>query len=157
MEEEIWLEIPLFNDYMVSNFGNVYNMKRGEIMTPKKHHRGYLRVVLRSRYETREFYIHQLVAMCFFSDYREGMQIKHIDNDLGNNHITNLYPVKRKRRQRERPVFVKGLRVRIVDTGEIFPNVYECARAVNGDASTIYKCLRGDRNMHMGVRYEYIR
>lgn len=157
MEEEVWLEIPMFNDYMVSNFGNVYSMRMGELLRPKTHRRGYLRVVLRSRYEIKEYYVHHLVAMCFFADYREGMQIKHLDDNLSNNHILNLMPIKRRRRQRDRPEFERGLRVRIVETGDIFNSVYACARHVDGDPSTIYKCLRGDRINHMGFQYEYIR
>lgn len=160
-DKEVWEEVPEFENYLVSNHGNVYGIKSREILNPKLHVSGNLRVRLYNRYENREFYIHHLVALCFFDHdtYMPGMHIRHRDDDLHNNHVSNLAPQKKFRRRRRKPeeMHTKGLKVMIVETGDIFSNAYACAQAVGGDVSTIYKCLRGERPKHMGYSYDYVR
>lgn len=44
--------------------------------------------------------------------------------------------------------------VRIIETGEEFDTIVECARHIGGCASSIARCVRGDRGSHMGFRFE---
>jgi hypothetical protein len=46
--------------------------------------------------------------------------------------------------------------VRIVETGEVFANVNECATAVGGYPNTIYMCLRGAQKSSKGLHYEWV-
>jgi hypothetical protein len=48
-----------------------------------------------------------------------------------------------------------GKKVRIVETGEVFRTVRDCASYINGDYSSIYAVLRGHRDSHRGFTYEY--
>lgn len=45
--------------------------------------------------------------------------------------------------------------VRIVETGVVYPNYIEAAKAVGGNRACVYLCLRGDRARHMGYTFEY--
>lgn len=47
-------------------------------------------------------------------------------------------------------------RVRIVETGEVFDSIRECARSINGDQPTITACLKGRHKTHHGYHYEYV-
>ena len=47
-------------------------------------------------------------------------------------------------------------RVEIIETGEIFPSVLECARVIGGDDSTIYKVINGERNTHCGLHFRFV-
>ena len=44
----------------------------------------------------------------------------------------------------------------IVETGEIFENAYECAKAINGNAQDIYRCLYGKTKTHKKYHYEVV-
>ena len=160
-DREVWAEVPDFDEYLVSSHGQVYNMRRKVILNFREHTTaGYLKVRLTNGWETKEFYVHHLVGICFFEEdvYRAGMHIRHIDEDKTNNHVDNLEPAKTRRvgKNAHQPKHIRGSKVRIIETGEIFLNAYACARYVDGDVSSIYKCLRGDRNRHMGRTYEYV-
>lgn len=157
-DREVWSELPGYSDYLVSDYGQVYNMRKKYILNGGLHTAGYVKVRLYNEERTREFYIHHLVALCFLNDYRQGMQIRHIDGIRTNNHLTNLKLIKTKRSGglTRKPKYVRGSKVLIIETGDVFINAYACARFVEGDVSSIYKCLRGERSQHMGYRYEYI-
>lgn len=47
-------------------------------------------------------------------------------------------------------------RVRIVETGEEFKSLTECARHINGHVENIYKCLTGRLRKHRGFTFEYV-
>lgn len=45
--------------------------------------------------------------------------------------------------------------VRILETGEVYDNYVEAAKAINGNRSCVYLCLRGDRKKHLGYTFAY--
>ena len=53
----------------------------------------------------------------------------------------------------------KGKAVQIVETGEIFNSISECADAIGGSAGTICEILSGRnrRATHMGYHFEYVK
>lgn len=53
----------------------------------------------------------------------------------------------------------KGRAVRIVETGETFNSISECADAIGGSAGSICEILRGHnrRATHMGYHFEYVK
>lgn len=154
--DEVWGEIDGFPNYAISNYGEVVNIRFNRSLKPRSNSRGYSHVILFSNGIRKEFYIHQLVAYTFLGDFRSGMHIQHKDGNKRNNHVSNL-------RLRGRtgndisytPAFVRGRRVRIVDTGQVFINAYACANYIGGHASNIYACLRGKNRTHMGYTFEY--
>lgn len=60
-----------------------------------------------------------------------------------------------KKEYRGRP----GLRVRIVETGEEFNSVTDCAKAIHGNIGMIHDVVRGNRNRHTykGLHFEEIK
>ncbi|QGZ17277.1 HNH endonuclease [Arthrobacter phage Giantsbane] len=163
-EQESWVVMSDFPNYMVSNHGRVINTQYNRQLTPRPNDKGYLRVTLCHEGKCREFYIHKLVAFCFFNFPLED-QVIHYDGDTTNNSVSNLYLRKRVRQiTSARPLegseteeFRRqwGKRVRIVETGEVFRTVRDCASYINGDYSSIYAVLRGHRDSHRGFTYEY--
>lgn len=156
-ESEVWVEIEEFPHYEVSNFGSVYNARMRRELYLRQTPAGYLVVTLHDNGRRKDFLVHRLVAKAFLVDFREGLQITHVDRDFTNNHVSNLR-VRGGRRDvvhRYEATNRGGGRVRIVETGQVFLNAYSAARHLNTDASSIYRCLRNARKRHLGYRFEY--
>src|ERR1700741_4090100 len=92
---EIYKAIPDFENYAVSNFGNVKSLRTGKILKPDVSNvnidgNGYLRVTLSKDGKTFRFSIHRLVAQAFIDNPGNKPHINHIDNTPSNNIATNL-------------------------------------------------------------------
>jgi len=123
-----------------------------------------MRVTLCNEDGCRDLYIHKLVAYNFLGWPMEHQTV-HYNGDLTDNSMNNLYL--RKSLQRDtsaRPLqeyeydeFSRqwGKKVQIVETGDVFRSVRDCAKYINGDYGSIYACLRGDRNEHRGLTFRY--
>jgi hypothetical protein len=154
--DEVWGEIEGFPNYVISNYGEIINIKFNRSLKPRSNSRGYSHVILFNGGIRKEFYVHQLVAVVFLGGYRTGMHVQHSDGNKNNNHVSNLRLRGRRSTDIEyEPSHIKGRRVRIIETGEIFLNAYTCAKYINGHASNIYACLRGKYKTHMGYTFEY--
>ena len=107
METEEWKDLKNFEGkYQVSNFGRVryIGTKRTKysadgILTPlickaKKSKTDYMRAFVRlyndTIKQTKNFYIHKLVAETFLGPIPEGKVVDHIDRNPTNNHYKNL-------------------------------------------------------------------
>tara|TARA_R110000765_G_scaffold28163_1_gene68052 strand:+ start:2626 stop:3291 length:666 start_codon:yes stop_codon:yes gene_type:complete len=88
MKEEFRV-IKGFEDYKVSNFGNVVRKKNISIRFDKD---GYSRVNLSKNGKSKTIKIHQLVAIAFLNHTPNGNKIvvDHIDNVKSNNRLDNL-------------------------------------------------------------------
>ena len=156
MDNEVWAEVEDFPDYAVSTHGRVMNVHTNLVLKPRNNSYGYSRVALRKDGRSHDIYVHHLVAKAFITGYHEGVQIRH-EHDNSDNHVNNLRfrrgarmgtLVRNPRRARTR-------RVRIVETGEVFLTVENLAKYIQGDASSIYRVLRGERISHKGLTFEY--
>ena len=84
---EYYLTIPGFENYEVSNFGNVRNKRTGRVLHQTLNKEGgYYRVNIGGTHQ----YVHRLVALAFFDEDIKGKDINHIDGDHWNNHVSNL-------------------------------------------------------------------
>ena len=83
MEE--WSVIQSNNNYSVSTYGNVMNIKTKKILKPILCKNGYLMVNLNPIK-----YIHRLVAECFINSNLEGLDIDHINRIRTDNRLDNL-------------------------------------------------------------------
>lgn len=88
---EIWKPIKGFDDYEVSNFGNVRSYKRKNVYLLKKHinQKGYHRVRLAKDNEGKMYFLHRIVAHNFIGDI-ENLEINHKDGNKQNNNVDNL-------------------------------------------------------------------
>ena len=75
--------------YLVSDKGEVYSVINNAFL---KHqlHRGYHRVMLASKGESRHAYVHQLVARAFIPNPENKLTIDHINGDKADNSVENL-------------------------------------------------------------------
>lgn len=92
--------------YQVSNYGRVRSLDitktyinnggvcsrtfKGQILTPKITHNGYLRIRLWDRPHKYDFFVHRLVAFMFLERVCDNMQINHKDENKQNNNVDNL-------------------------------------------------------------------
>ena len=79
--------IQSFENYEVSNFGNVRNIKTGRILKQSIDTKGYKRININSTYTQ---HIHRLVASAFIPNPNNKSCIDHIDGIRTNNNVSNL-------------------------------------------------------------------
>lgn len=90
MTEE-WKTIEGYEDYWISNLGNVKSFKNGkeQILKPFKNN-GYLAIDLRKNKNRKCFKIHRLVASAFIPNPNNLQQVNHKDENTYNNCVNNL-------------------------------------------------------------------
>lgn len=76
--------------YMVSTFGDVWNIVTGFPLSLHKDKGGYLRVSLTIDGKTHNPLVHRLVAMTFIPNPDDKEDVHHIDGNRTNNHVDNL-------------------------------------------------------------------
>ena len=90
LDFEIFLPIKNYDNYFVSNFGNVKNSKTNRILKQDTHRQGYKRIKLSKNGKLKRFRVHRLVGMAFLENPDNKPMIDHIDNNPANNNIKNL-------------------------------------------------------------------
>jgi hypothetical protein len=91
MQQEQYKVIAGFENYMVSENGNVKNIKTGRVLNPGVNSRGYYRVVFLSCQGKKSMKgVHRLVAETFLENPDGKECVDHIDNNKLNNNISNL-------------------------------------------------------------------
>ena len=93
-DNEEWRQIINFDNYEVSNFGNVRNkLTNQELSVKSKNYQIYCSIILRNRNNRtmKNMYVHRLVAFAFLDQPEfENMTVDHIDRNPSNNHVSNL-------------------------------------------------------------------
>ncbi len=79
-----------FENYSVSNFGNVKNNKTGRILKQALKRDGYYGVVLSKNGKVKDFKVHRLVALTLIPNPKNKPQVDHINNIRTDNNINNL-------------------------------------------------------------------
>jgi hypothetical protein len=87
--EELWSQ-PIEDNYLVSNFGKVFSIKRGIIMKTRYDKQGYEVLVLHSNTGAVNRSVHRLVALAFIPNALNLPQVNHIDGNKSNNFVNNL-------------------------------------------------------------------
>lgn len=167
MNDEIWLSIQEYSNYEISSQGRVRRRLTGQILIPWKAN-GYLYVGLRNERGRKNKSIHRLVAEAFLGVHPE-LEVNHIDGDKENNSVENLEwctssynirhamalglytPYKLPPHPHEKKA------VRIVETGDEFDSLTECAEAIGGFKTAISACLLGKVKTHLGYHFEEVK
>ena len=92
---EIYKVIEGYEDYQISNYGNIksFRFKKERILKPGIDGAGYLKVSLFKDRKAKTKNVHQLVAIAFLNHKPNGLKglvVDHIDNDKHNNNLENL-------------------------------------------------------------------
>lgn len=158
IDNEFWLDNPRYNNYcfknhQVSSHGRVRNKKRLNVLKPIIDKDGYERLSIGS---VDNVPVHRLVCQTFLGPPpEENMQVNHIDADRTNNHCLNLEWVScsdnikwgvykgniNPYRGLERAIEANSIPVRIVETGEEFSSIKDCADYLGVSSSTVRKRL----------------
>lgn len=156
MDEELWRDWPQDPRIKVSNKGNVVSYKRG-VRYPLKvcyNNCGY-QLVNAARPPQ---YVHRMVAETWINNPNHYRDVNHINGDKDDNRVENLEWVTHDQNIRHafRTGLIKTTLVRIVETGEVYESITECARAIGGDQANIAHCLAGRHSTHRGYHFEYV-
>jgi len=143
--EEIWLPIPGFESYQVSNLGRVKNAV-SRLLSPNNNGKGYLSVQL-GRNNRR--YVHALVMLAFVGP--SNLEINHKNLDKSDNSLINLEYVTR--RQNQQHMITNGKHNRAKLTQELADLIRsevamgvsrkELMRKFNVSKTTISNILKG--------------
>lgn len=174
---ELWLPIDGYPNYEASSDGRIRNAKTRRILKPQLNNRGYFQVSLSKDNKEKSFRVHRLVADTFYDGDHSGLDVNHIDGDKTNNHIYNLEFCTRKYNTRhaydnnlatsnlndtyrkmgtERMKETCSKPVRILETGDIYPSVNECARQINGSSTCIGACCKDPTKSHHNLHFEFV-
>lgn len=161
---EKFIIINEFNNYAISNLGNIKNIKKNKLLTPyfdKKS--GYLIYTFCQNSIKKTFKIHRLVALYFIPNPNNLPYINHIDGDKTNNRVENLEWCTAKEnddharrnglKNQEKPVVAIN-----ITTGDsvTFKSVTEAGALLGINKGTISKILKGKRNQTHGYKFNYI-
>lgn len=170
---DFWITIKNHPNYEINNYGEVRNKRNGRILKQRVNDHGYKDLMLDGKNER----VHRLVADAFYDGDIDGMDINHIDGDKTNNFIGNLEICTRS--ENIRHAFKHGLkktnltdeyrlhgteamkeklskRVRVIETGAVYPSVNECARQTGCFTTQISQCCKGEIAQHKGLHFEFV-
>ena len=145
---EFWAHIDEFPMYLVSSHGRVKRADTGRILRPGgRTQRGYIQYHFSVDGQRYVRYIHRLVAAAFIDWNIDGLEIDHVDDDNTNNYVGNLEIVtpkvnSQRAYDRGRRVPPRMQAVRIVETGEEFRSLSDCARGLNRSLSTVWFAVK---------------
>ena len=165
--------------YKVSNTGKVYSYKKGSTLKLNSLNNGYKQVSLYLNGEHFCFRVHRLVAIMFLPNPENLPVINHKDENKQNNHVSNLewctqdYNVhygtgiermkvtrtgqKTTEEQRRKIAEVNKIKVRCIETNEIFPSIEEASVWCGLKSfSKIGECCKGKRKTAGGYHWEYV-
>ena len=155
-DEELWREWPQDPRIMVSNMGYVVSCKRGEPYPLKVcyNNSGYQMVNVSRPPQ----YVHRLVAETWIPNPNHHEQVNHINGDKTDNRVENLEWVTHSENMRHayRTGLKKTTPIRIVETGEVFESISECAKQIGRSRRAIQYCLAGEQSTCHGYHFEYV-
>lgn len=172
--EEIWKKIEDYEDYEVSNLGNVRSTKRGNTKMLKpaiwwsqsshKTEEKYLCVTLQQNGTRKCWAIHRLVANAFLPQDQKRLQINHKNGIKDDNRAENLewcsqsenvihcaYVLQKNRKYLNRisQFDKKGKLIKV------FENVRDAANETGTKHGNILKCANRERNIAGGFIWRY--
>lgn len=89
--KEILKDSYIFPDnYLVGNYGSVYNKKTGRKRNPSTDKDGYFYLKLHNNGEEKFMRLNRLVALTFINNPNNLPVVNHLDGDKKNNYVENL-------------------------------------------------------------------
>lgn len=161
-----WTTVSRNHNYEVNSVGDVRNSRNGYVLTGSPNNSGYLTVSLGKRLPGQ--FVHSIVAEAFVPGYKPGLDVDHIDGNKKNNRADNLKW--RTRSENIKRAYEMGLatphrsddagsppiKVEVVETGEVFNSISDCARAIGGNIGTISMCVNGLRKKHKDYHFRRV-
>jgi len=145
--------------YTIDIFGNVIRKKDGKEIPQQMNQFGYMNVSLYKDGKQKQHKVHRLIAQAFILNPQNKEQVNHIDGNKQHNVVWNLEWCTCKENINhavKMGLHPKCIPIRIIETGQIYPDITSCAKDIGGDIGNIYKCLIGKRNTHKGYHFEKV-
>ena len=79
-----------YNNYFISNDGDILNLNTGRIMKANINKNGYVQADLYKKNKRYKHYVHRLVAKAYLNAETDKTEVNHIDCNKLNNNLTNL-------------------------------------------------------------------
>ena len=161
---EKYIVIPGFDNYAVSNRGNLKNIKNGNILKLQTNKSGYNEYTLAQNGIKKNFKIHRLVGILFIPNEDKKPQINHIDGNKTNNNVNNLEWCTAKENDthaRETGLKNNNKPVEALDinTGEVtvFYSIGEASSVLGINKGSIHKVLSGKYKKTNGYIFNYLK
>lgn len=162
-EIRMWKEIKGFENYEVSNCGEVRNKTTGRVLKPSVTHNGYLRVTLCSDGKQTNKSVHRLVSGAFIPNPDNKSDVNHIDEDKTNNSVSNLEWLTHKENanhgtRNERVAATLSMPIYALypdGTDEYYPSASVVACELGLSQGNICSVLNGQRKTAGGLRFAY--
>lgn len=160
---ETWRIIPGFENYEVSNLGNVRKID-GKVMKQFPLSNGYMKTLLRANGVRKNVLIHRLVMSAFVGACPDGKQVNHIDENRANNMLSNLEYVTPSENIRHGNCLKKISAAHSIpviqyslDGEKIaeFPSITCAAKKVHAHKNSICNCCRGKYKTAAGYKWGY--
>lgn len=157
---EIWKPLRNFPSYNGSSEGRIMNIKTQRIMKTFINEKGYVQVCLRKNNQQYTVKVHKVIAETFLGEC-QGMDVRHKDFNRSNNRVDNLEWCTRS--ETIKSAFERGsklpsrrISVRVIETGDIYDSIAECARSLECDKTCISRCLIGKIDNVKGYHFEIV-
>lgn len=87
---ECFVKIENYEDYLISDYGNVWSEKRKKYLKPALYKDSYLHVDLYKNGKRKSHSVHRLVLTSFIANSNDKRCADHVDNVRTNNKLSNL-------------------------------------------------------------------
>lgn len=163
---ELWLPIPGFEEYLVSNLGRVFSKKTNRVLKPVKNGSGYLKVDLCKSGGVYPKKVHRLVLSAFCPTLDSTLEANHINGIKTDNRIYNLEWVTRSENIRHsahqlgnaygrKPKPVSQF-TRDGQLIAVHKSMADASRSTGVGLGNIYSCAKGSRKQAGGFIWRYI-
>ena len=153
LQIEEWKDIPGFENYEASNFGNVRNKKTKLVLRPNRNSKGYRHVSLGlgSRKNKRLIGVHRAVALAWIPTSDASLTVNHKDNNPENNNVSNLEWMSNADNIR----YSQGKKVVCVETRAVYDSIWEASRNTGIACATIRRNLKNDYKKEKRSKYTW--
>ena len=152
----------VYDNYEVSNMGNVRSLK-GKIKLLKPHSvGGYLQISLCKNGKRKYHYIHRLVALMFIENDEPTVktEVNHISEVKTENTVENLEWCSPKQNanhgtRTERSAKARSKRVRCIETDVVYESTKDVERKTGLLCGNISNCCNGKRKTYGNLHWEW--